>query len=424
MKLMNTTNRHLIVIGLIVLLLSACGGTNPVTGKRQITLMSQAEENALGAKQYTPSQQSQGGRYEITPQLNDYVSKIGRNLARHSAQPNLPYEFVVLNNDVPNAWALPGGKIAINTGLLVELKDEAEMAAVIGHEIVHAAARHSAEQMATATGFQLLAGIAAVSTDNQLYQQAAMLGAGGFIAKYGRENELESDYYGINYMVAEGYDPQAAVGLQQTFVRLSEQSGQRSDWFSSLFASHPPSRERVARNQQRANQLPSGKRNQKIYQANIRQLLKDKPAYEKHQQALTEAKKKNWDAALSLTNQAIRLQPKEARFHITQGRIYNQKDNDKRALSAFNKAASLEPNYFMGRLFKGLQLHQMANYSQAKVDLEASHRLLPNQTSSFYLGDIAQRNNQRTLARNYYQQAAKGGGKLGEEATGRLQNLQ
>jgi predicted Zn-dependent protease len=408
-------------LALCMTILSGCG-INPVTGKNQFTLMSQDQEIALGKQQYSPSQQSQGGAYLVDKRVNAYVNKIGKSLAKHSAQPNLPYEFVVLNNDVPNAWALPGGKIALNRGLLVLLEDEAQLAAVLGHEIVHAAARHSAEHAATSTGIQILTAIIQTQTENNLYRQGAALGGGAAQAHYGRENELESDYYGINYMVAEGYDPQGAVELQQTFLRLSQDSGQ-AGWLDQLFASHPPSAERVRKNQERAKQLPKGKRNKAVFQKAINQVLNDKPAYKLHQDALVAARKEEWDKALSLTNQAIKKQSKEARFHITKGRLLDQKKNNKMAVKAFNQAIKLEPNYFLGFLYRGLTHQKIKQNTFAEKDFLASNQLLETQTANYYLGEIALKKNQRQSAINYYRRAAQGGGEIAKAATGKLKQL-
>ena len=187
------------------------------------------------------------------------LAGVGNRLAAVSDR-DLPYEFVVLNNTVPNAWALPGGKIAINRGLLTELDSEAELAAVLGHEIVHAAARHSARQMERGMLLQGLILATAVATSDSDYGNLAVGGAnvaGQLInQRYSREAELEADFYGMQYMAKAGYDPQGGVSLQKTFVRLSE--GQRSDWLSGLFASHPPSMERVEQNRQTAAGLPQG----------------------------------------------------------------------------------------------------------------------------------------------------------------------
>ena len=127
------------------LLFAGCA-VNPVTGKNEIAFVSETQELAIGAKNYGPYRQAQGGDYAVEPELTRYVQSVGDRLARVSDR-KLPYEFQVLNESSPNAWALPGGKIAINRGLLVELQSEAELAAVLAHEIVHAAARHSAQSM-------------------------------------------------------------------------------------------------------------------------------------------------------------------------------------------------------------------------------------------------------------------------------------
>ena len=101
----------------------------------------------MGSQNYGPARQSQGGDYFIDPELTAYVQSVGNKLAAVSDR-KLPYEYTVLNDSVPNAWAMPGGKIAFNRGLLYELNSEAELAAVMGHEMVHAAARHGAKPAA------------------------------------------------------------------------------------------------------------------------------------------------------------------------------------------------------------------------------------------------------------------------------------
>ena len=134
--------RRLLAYAILAASVTGCA-VNPVTGRPDFMMVSEAQELALGEQNYAPMQQAEGGVYDIDPKLTAYVSEVGNKLAAVSDRP-LPYEFVVLNNSVPNAWALPGGKIVINRGLLVELESEAELAAVLGHEIVHADAAHGA----------------------------------------------------------------------------------------------------------------------------------------------------------------------------------------------------------------------------------------------------------------------------------------
>lgn len=417
------TRRFTALISTLLLtsLITACG-INPVTGRTQITLMSQADEIAIGTQQYSPSKQAQGGEYIVDKGVNEYVTRIGQSLAKHSAQPDLPYEFVVLNNDVPNAWALPGGKIAINRGLLVLFEDEAQLASVLGHEIVHAAARHGAEQQTTSFGIQLLTALIQTQTDNSLYRQGAALGGGAAQAHYGRENELEADFYGIDYMVAAGYDPQGAVELQQKFLALSEQSG-KSNWLDQLFASHPPSAERVEKNQIKASQLPKGTRNKTQYQKAMSQLIKDKPVYELHAEALAAASKKEWDTALSLTNQAIKKQPNEARFYITKGRLLKQSEKDNAAIAEFNKAVKLEPSYFAGFYYRGLTHQKLKKNDNAEKDFLASNQLLETSAANYYLGEFSLAKNQRQTAVDYFTRAAKMGGDAGKVAEKKLQEL-
>src|ERR1044071_977644 len=227
--------RFVLTLTLIALgALSGCG-VNPVTGKKEIQFVSEAQELQIGAQNYSPTRQSEGGDLTVMPELTAYVNEVGQKLAA-VADRKLPYEFVVLNNSVPNAWALPGGKIAVNRGLLTELRSEAELAAVLGHEIVHAAARHGAKAQERGTllqvglaAAQIGAAVSDVDTNVAgLLIQGAGVGAQLVQQKYGRDQESEADKYGMKYMKAAGYDPQGAVTLQETFVRLTQQEGAKS----------------------------------------------------------------------------------------------------------------------------------------------------------------------------------------------------
>jgi predicted Zn-dependent protease len=197
--------------------------TNPVTGKSELSIISANWELQTGKQNYLPMRQSQGGDYVADPQVQAYVREVGNKLAAVSDR-KLPYEFCVVNDSTANAWALPGGKIAVHRGLLTELKSEAELAAVLSHEIVHAAAKHGAKSMQRGMLLQSTMALANAATENSSYskysQQAAELGASLISTKYSRDAERESDLYGMNYMYKAGYDPMGAVDLQQTFVKF------------------------------------------------------------------------------------------------------------------------------------------------------------------------------------------------------------
>ncbi len=416
----------LLTATLTLLGLSSCA-VNPVTGKTELSIISTSSEIAIGRENYIPYQQQQGGQYTVDPALGQYVNKIGQNLAQLSDSPNLPYEFVVLNNSIPNAWALPGGKIAINRGLLIELEDEAQLAAVLSHEIVHVAGKHGVQKMQQAQLLGLGVLAATLLTQDKDYSDAATvganIGAGLWSARYGRDQELQSDAFGMIYMARAGYEPQAAIELQETFVRLSQQQGQ-NHWLQGLFASHPPSQERVDKNRQTAANLEiTGKRNQNAFKQAINQLVKDQEAYDKHTNAIAKAKKQQYDSALQLLNEAIGIQPKEAMFHLAQGQILFQLKRDSRAAKAFITAKKLNPNYFMGYLGLGLIEKKQKRYAQAKQDLLISQSLLPTQMASYHLGEIERAKGNKDEAIRYFSAVAQQGGELGKKAQGHLTTL-
>lgn len=410
---------------LILASLAACS-VNPVTGEQQLSLVSANQEVNIGRKQYTPSQQSQGGRYSVDPDLTLYVSQVGKRLAAVSDRPGLPYEFVVLNNDVPNAWALPGGKIAINRGLLTQLDDEAQLAAVLGHEIVHAAARHGATQMTQGMllgiGGQLAGAASQGSGYEALVIQGSQLGSALWQARYGRDHELQSDFYGMLYMSRAGYDPQAAVELQQTFVKLSK--GRKSNWLDGLFASHPPSQARVDANREHAKKYTSKTRNRNAFQQAIAQITRDQAAYTKHQEGLKALGEKDYRKAEKLFTEASRAQPKEGLFWNSLGQMHLINKQPSQAKNSFNRALNANPEYYAPLLGRGLAEKALNNRTAAEQDLLASQRLLPTPNASYALGQIKLQQGNKQQAIGYFQQVAKTGGDLGERAQVKLQELQ
>ena len=417
-------NRILTLALVLVALLGGCT-INPVTGERELALVTPAQEVAIGQQHYAPSRQSQGGDYRLDPALTDYVRSVGARVAQQSDRA-LPYEFAVLNSSVPNAWALPGGKIAINRGLLWELNSEAELAAVLGHEIVHAAARHGAQSMQRGMLLQGAVMASALATRDKQYGQFATLGAS--IAaqlinqKYGRSAELESDLYGTQYMQRAGYDPSAAVELQQTFVRLSE--GRQSGWLEGLFASHPPSQERVQRNQATVTQLGTGgERGAERYRNKLATLMKQKPAYEAYDEARKALAENNPAEAERQTRKAIQLEPREGHFHALLGDIDIGAKRYDQAVRHFSDAQTRNDQFFYYPLQRGLARKTLGSIDAAERDLQASVDLLPTANAYQALGEIAEGRGNVEQAKQYYAAAAdnsSGAGQAAQDALIRL----
>lgn len=407
------------------LFLGGCG-VNPVTGSSEMSFVSEAEEIRIGQAQYAPSQQSEGGVYTLHPALGTYVSRVGTSLARVSERPNLPYEFVVLNNSTPNAWALPGGKIAVNRGLLYELEDESQLAAVLGHEIVHAAARHGAKQQEKGTLLNIGLAVIGVATAGSGMQDLAMQGAqiGGALVqtRYGREAELESDRYGMQYMARAGYDPQGAVALQQRFVQLSE--GRQSGGFAALFASHPPSQDRVDANRRTAAKLGANGRNGRDeFQRITARLRAERPAYQAYDKGAQAMGKGQYREALQQAKEAIRLLDREAQFHELAGVASARLEQPAEAVRYLNRAVALNQGHYRPYLFRGRLHLARANLELARQDLQQSNRLLATAEATFGLGEVAEREGDPETAIRHYAQVAQGQSSMAAEARNRIARL-
>lgn len=408
----------------LLVFLTGCS-VNPVTGKRELLLVSDAQAIAMGQQNYAPMQQSQGGTYDVDPELTRYVQSVGSRVAAQSGVA-LPYEFVVLNNSVPNAWALPGGKIAINRGLLTELQSESELAAVLGHEAVHAAARHTAQQITRGQVAQVgvfATAIASRDSDygNMIAGSANLLAQLG-LSRYGRSAELQSDYYGMQYMSKAGYDPQGAVALQETFVRLSE--GRQSDWLSGLFASHPPSRDRVRANQATAAALPAGgDLGRDAYQAAMRQTLLTKPAYDAYDEGRKALAENKIDEALTLANKALNSYNEEAHFHALRGDVRLAADKFDMAMTNYDRAIGRRDDFFYYHLQRGITNKRLGRTDRAVTDLNRSLELLPTAPAHSALGDIAASRGDSAKAIQHYKVVAGSGGDYGKAATVALAKL-
>ncbi len=419
--LKNTDQKLALGLLLIISMITSACGINPVTKKREFQFVSEAQEISIGTQNYAPTRQSQGGDYVLDPELTAYIQSVGNKLAAVSDR-KLPYEFNLLNDSVPNAWAMPGGKIAFNRGLLYELNSEAELAAVMGHELVHAAARHGAQGMERGIflqGAMIAVGIGAQNTDYaNLIVGGAQAGAQLINSKYGRDAESESDLYGMQYMKKAGYDPAAAVTLQETFVRLS--ADRKSNFIEGLFASHPPSATRVAANKATLAQIGAGGDwGKDVYQQKTAKLRATQSAYKAYDDAVKALSEKNVEKARSLVNQAIAIEPREARFQELLGDIALTEKKPQDALKLYAKAINMQPDYFKPHIQSGIALFNMGKKAEAEPYLKRANELLPTAPGHALLGQIAEGRGQTDIALQHYQLAASSNSDIGKEAIGR-----
>lgn len=239
---------------LTLICIAAGCAKNPVSGKRELALISESQEIAFGREAH-PQILAQFGTIE-DESLQAYFTRIGKELAALSHRPNLPWQFTVVDSAVPNAFAVPGGFIYFTRGILVNMNNEAELAGVLGHEIGHVTARHSVSQISRQQLYSLGLGIGAVlSPAVRQLGDLAQFGLGILFLKYSREDESEADQLGVRYMLNASYDPMQLSRFFELFQRMRESSSQTlPDWLSS----HPAPTDRVRATEQTAADLLQG----------------------------------------------------------------------------------------------------------------------------------------------------------------------
>jgi predicted Zn-dependent protease len=252
-------NARFLIAALIALVsLGTYFGTtseNPLTGEKQRVAMSPEQEIALGMRS-APQMAAQMGGVSRNAQAAALVERVGEKLARESLAAKSPYKFsfhVLADPRTVNAFALPGGPIFITEGLLRHLETEAEVAAVLGHEIGHVIARHSSERLAKQQLTQGLLNALVLGSGDYTTAQIGQVAGGMINMKYGRDDELESDRLGLRIMAEAGYDPRAMIRVMEVLAQAS--GGSRQPEFVST---HPAPENRAARIREEIAKLPAG----------------------------------------------------------------------------------------------------------------------------------------------------------------------
>lgn len=242
---------RILVAGLALFWLAGCA-VNPATGRSDFVMMSERQELDLGAR-YNQEIAKENPRYNDA-KLQAYIQRVGERVARASHRNQLNYVFTLVDSPDVNAFALPGGYIYIHRGLLAYLNSEAELAAVLGHEVGHVTARHSVRQQSQSTAWGLLGQAAAIGTGVGALGDLTSVMGNAFVRGYGRDMELEADGLGAQYLARGGYDPQAMIEVvrvlknQEDFAR--DQAAARGEaqpvgGYHGLFDTHPDNDRRL-----------------------------------------------------------------------------------------------------------------------------------------------------------------------------------
>lgn len=428
------TIRHALM-SCVLLSLFCCGcAVNPATGKRELALfqVSTVQEIGIGEKTFPQALQQMGGAYP-DPQLNAYVDALGKRLGRLSQRAELPYHFRVVNDSTPNAFALPGGFIAVSRGLLVNLENEAQLAAVLGHEVGHVTARHAVQGMQRGTLFNLglavLSGVSGDTAYGPLAQQAGRLTASLLDKRYSREQERESDRLGIDYMVRSGYDPQGAVQVQEFFFRQLE-GGAEPMWLAGLFRTHPFSKERMLANREYIDS--SYPRNAGLalapdpFREATARLRKVQPGYELYEEARRLEVQDSLAAALETYHRALEAAPNEALIYTGLGLASLKAGDLNPARRYLQKAVQLDGGYYRSHLGLGYVYLQKGENLAAVKAAERSVELLPTLQGGFLLAEGYEKTGRRQQALELYREVAGAdpGGRLGRAAAEKVRTLE
>jgi predicted Zn-dependent protease len=249
-----------LLLALAALGLTGCSyATSPATGRQFLSPVSEKQEAQIGAEEHPKILAEFGGRYDEKPNINAYVSQVGQAVARNAERKDVTYTFTVLNSDEINAFALPGGYVYVTRGLVALANNEAELAGVLGHEIGHVNARHTAERMGQQQTASILStlGVAAATilggdTAGQLATGVAQQGSAIYLGQYSQSQEFEADSLGVRYIAKTGYDPQAMATFldsldQDTHLEAKEAGNPEAADAYSMTQSHPRTPDRVQR---------------------------------------------------------------------------------------------------------------------------------------------------------------------------------
>jgi predicted Zn-dependent protease len=241
---MNNLGRVVASAIVFAALLGSCQEA-PVTGRNQLILLPESQDAELGLNAYQEILAQ--SKISKDSELNQRVQEVGRRIAEASPHPEWDWQFTVIEDETPNAFALPGGKVGVHTGLFKVAENDAQLAAVMGHEVGHAIARHGAERMSQQMVVQGGLGAAGavlgtqVGSSEQIVQLAAQAATLGVILPFSREQEAEADHIGVLLMAEAGYDPRESIELWRNFEELG---GERQPEFLST---HPSPGSRIER---------------------------------------------------------------------------------------------------------------------------------------------------------------------------------
>lgn len=383
--------------------------TNPVTGSRQLMLMSEQQEIAVD-RNAAPHQFSSDFGVTQDAGLNRYVNDLIKGMGTHTHRPAMPYSGQVLNSPFLNAYTFPGGTVAVLRGLLVDLDNEAQLATILGHELGHVNQRHAAEQYTQ----QLLSGLAMaglmayMSKEHEKYADlAAGLGgisAGALLAQYSRQDEREADALALEYAHRAGHNPAGLIGAMEALVQANQR---QPNMIERMFATHPMTQERYDTAKRQVSMLYSADAqrplNRERFMDETASVRRVEPAIRAMQAGANAMMKKQHDQALASFKQALTQAPNDYAALMLTSQCLLAMGRAPEAAQFAAQAKTVYPAEPQSRHLMGMAALHSGHYDAAVESFTAYRRMLPgNPQNTFYTGlALENAGHQQAAAREY-----------------------
>ncbi len=381
--------------------------TSPVTGERIMVGMSEAQERTIDA-QVSPHQFSKDLGAVQDAQANAYVADVGRRVHSVSHRPTMPYSYRVLNANYVNAYTFPGGAMGVTRGIMTELENEAELAALLGHEVGHVNARHAAQRQ----GQTLLAQVAVVGLNvaaansqwGGIVGLGSQIGASALLAGYSRDNEREADALGQDYLVRAGYPATGMTALHQLLV---DQEKEAPGLLATMFSSHPMSTERRDAARHRAATVygatAAADPGRERFLDNTAGLRRIKPTIDACKQGEMAMAKKELAVAQQQFQTALGQTPRDYAANIRMAQCLQAQGREQEALSFASIAQQIYPEEAQGHKLAGVLSLSLRNPSAAYRALDSADRLVPGDVGvTFLKGVSAEAMGDKQRAANQY----------------------
>ena len=372
--------------------LSGCA-QSPVGGKSILVGMSEAQEKSVD-QQVAPQQFSQDLGPVQDAQVNNYLSSVGQRLDKLTHRPQMPYSYRVLNANYVNAYTFPGGAMGVTRGILVDLNNEAELAALLGHELGHVNARHAAQRQGQAMVAQVAvigANIAASSSEwGGLVAIGSQLGASAMLSSYSRDNEREADELGQEYMVRAGYPASGMTGLHQLLVN---QQKEEPGLLQTMFSTHPMNRERRDTAQRLAETKYASTLKRDVgrerFMDSTASMRRIKPTISACQNGEVAMAGKQYGKAEGEFRSALQKTPRDYAANLLMAQSLQAQDKDREALAYAEAAKNIYPQEAQAHKLSGVLALGLKDPAAAYAGLDRYDRMLPGDAGVGFLKGVA-----------------------------------